>query len=126
MEIDVDTMVEFIRCLPRLSSLGIMSLNPHSTRLDISVPEPGAGRLVEPISNMLKSVSIAFRCNDQNHTNPAVLALKYLLLAVPSLSSISAHGIPDDSMDGFIDAYADQYLHLARLRIHIYERRRWG
>ncbi|KAJ2775750.1 hypothetical protein H4R18_005948 [Coemansia javaensis] len=120
--VNTDTMVAFIRCLPRLSDLDIRGLIPYHTHPDISVPEPGSDRLVEPISSTLKSMRISFYHDDQK-PEPAVLVLKYLLLAVPSLSSISAHRIPSDLMAGFVDVYANQYPHLARLKINIRESR---
>ncbi|KAJ2775751.1 hypothetical protein H4R18_005949 [Coemansia javaensis] len=123
VDTSVDTVVEIIRCLPRLSSLDIRLQSAGSTPQGISVPEPGADRLVEPISSTLKCVRISFYHDDQN-PEPAVLTLRYLLLAVPSLTAISAYGIPGVLMDSFIDAHADQYPHLARLKINIHANRR--
>ncbi|KAJ2782602.1 hypothetical protein H4R18_002170 [Coemansia javaensis] len=120
--INLDTMVALIRRLPRLSSLDIRRVDAPRIRSDVSVPEPGADRLVEPISSTLKSVCAAFDC-DRKNPEPAVLTLKYLLLALPSLSGISAYDIPGDTMDGFVEDYADQYPHLARLRINFHKRR---
>ncbi|KAJ2781061.1 hypothetical protein H4R18_003108 [Coemansia javaensis] len=122
----VDTIVAFIRSLPRLSSLFVKLLNAHNTRPAISVPEAGAGQLVEPISTTLKYARISFCYSPRNPPRAgkpkwAVLALSYLLLAVPSLSVIVVHGIPGDAMDGFVDAHVSQYPHLARLRISIFE-----
>ncbi|KAJ2777341.1 hypothetical protein H4R18_005204 [Coemansia javaensis] len=118
MDIDLGNIVALVRCLPRLSSLAIKSLNARNIPAGISIPEPGADRLVEPISSTLKHVCISFDCNWLLNPEAIVFALKYLLLAVPSLSTFKAYGILDDPMDVFVGSYVGQYPHLARLRHH--------
>ncbi|KAJ2782601.1 hypothetical protein H4R18_002169 [Coemansia javaensis] len=122
MNINLDAMVALIRRLPRLSSLRIRQVKAYDIPPGISVPEPGADRLVEPISTTLKTVRITFDCDNKN-PEPAVLTLKYLLLAVPSLSTISVYDIPGDPMDGFVEDHANQYPHLARLRTNFHKLR---
>ncbi|KAJ2785343.1 hypothetical protein H4R18_000554 [Coemansia javaensis] len=104
--IGVGTAAALIRRLPRLSSLHIRGLGAYDMPPDISVPEPNTYWLVAPISNTLRFVRILFSCNFLK-PEPAAFALRYLLLAVPSLSIIKAHGIPGDPIDGFVDAYVD-------------------
>ncbi|KAJ2785468.1 hypothetical protein H4R18_000551 [Coemansia javaensis] len=113
----VQRMLDSVREQPEtLASTSLTGLEASVIDADAM---PGADRLVEPINSTLKSVRISFYHDDQD-PEPAVLTLKYLLLAVPSLSVVSVYGISDSTMEGIVDAYANQYPHLARLKVNIH------
>ncbi|KAJ2785353.1 hypothetical protein H4R18_000564 [Coemansia javaensis] len=125
MDTDLNTVVALIRCLPRLSSLDVRDLMAYSIPPGISIPEPGADRLVEPISSTLKHARVRLRCLSLRRPEPPALTLKYLLLAVPSLSIIKVYGIQGDPIGGFVNSYVDQYPHLGGVSISVSMLRDW-
>ncbi|KAJ2782349.1 hypothetical protein H4R18_002333 [Coemansia javaensis] len=107
----VDTMLQLIRRLPRLTTLALLSWTLGDIQEDISVPEPGADCLVEPLSTRLATMVLQIDHNAEP-LSMFVLAVKYLLLSIPTLARLRSTWIPKEPVMEVVEAYSEQYPHL--------------
>ncbi|KAJ2784254.1 hypothetical protein H4R18_001242 [Coemansia javaensis] len=115
VRVHADIVVALIQGLPRLSSLMIRRLMGCGAWSDTSIPEPGADRLVEPVSSTLEAVQIWAGSNIQAPETVTMLA-RYLLLATPSLSYLSTIEAARQPIEGLVKERAHQYPRLAKTR----------
>ncbi|KAJ2782206.1 hypothetical protein H4R18_002415 [Coemansia javaensis] len=107
----LDAMLELIRKLPNLTSLGLWKLALNEIQADISVPEPGENCVVEPLDTKLKSLGINVNQNEPSW-EMIVPVVKYLLLWIPTLEKFRAMHAPKKPIMDFVGEYLAWYPHL--------------
>ncbi|KAJ2696336.1 hypothetical protein H4R19_005753, partial [Coemansia spiralis] len=111
-----DTMLTFIKQMPRLLDLKLNSLNMSDIRADISIPEANKDAIIEPLSTSLMVLAVNYDWEWRSSDVP-VSVVKHMLLGLPTLTKLSSWMIPGHLVREFVEAYAPRYPHLSGVEL---------
>ncbi|KAJ2705959.1 hypothetical protein H4R19_005063, partial [Coemansia spiralis] len=99
-----------------LVSLGVNILNLADAQTDFTIPECAEHEPVAPLDTQIWRLTI----DDVQLGGSLELRsqiLKYLLLRIPTLKSVTTHFVPVEQVQAFIDEYVQWYPHLANIKL---------
>ncbi|KAJ2713741.1 hypothetical protein H4R19_002095 [Coemansia spiralis] len=109
-----DDVMELIRRQRHLVSLRVDCLNLADTQTDFSIPECTEHEPMTPLDTQIKY--LALLCTEQDELPGLALSmLKYLLLRIPTLTSVTTAIVSREQILAFIDEYIQWYPHLASI-----------
>ncbi|KAJ2774614.1 hypothetical protein IWQ57_000737, partial [Coemansia nantahalensis] len=114
----VDTMLAFIKRLPKLSKLTFHNVYFSNIQADMSIPEANEDTAVAPLHTSLDGIAIGHG-KEQHSLDTAVAVVKYLLLRIPTLARIHALQTPKSPVIDFVEAHAARYPHLSRVKLQL-------
>ncbi|KAJ2713548.1 hypothetical protein H4R19_002191 [Coemansia spiralis] len=112
----IDDIIQLIHRQRHLVSLGVNILNLADAQTDFSIPESAEHEPMAPLDTQIWTLAID---NVQLGGSPELGAqiLKYLLLRIPTLKSVTAEFVPVEEIQAFIDEYVQWYPHLANIKL---------
>ncbi|KAJ2711981.1 hypothetical protein H4R19_002990 [Coemansia spiralis] len=114
-ETNADDVMGLIRRLPHLVSLHVNCLNMADAQTDFSIPECAEHEPMAPLDTQIKILNIL--CVGQVWSPElGVQMIKYLLLRISTLKSVTTIIRPWEQIQAFIDDYVQWYPHLANIR----------
>ncbi|KAJ2716634.1 hypothetical protein H4R19_000525 [Coemansia spiralis] len=105
-----------IHKLPHLVSLRVDYLTQADTQTDFSIPECAEHEPVAPLDTQLRELAIKDGYGLMT-TDLALSMLKYLLLRIPTLKSITTQFVPVEQIQAFVEEYIQWYPHLANIKL---------
>ncbi|KAJ2717341.1 hypothetical protein H4R19_000093 [Coemansia spiralis] len=113
---NADDVMQLICRQRHLVSLCVSFLNMAEAQTDFSIPECAENEPVAPLDTQLRELII------KNVYEPMTIALafsmlKYLLLRLPTLKSVTAQFVPVEQIQAFIDQHVQWYPHLANVKL---------
>ncbi|KAJ2806045.1 hypothetical protein H4R21_001032 [Coemansia helicoidea] len=121
----VDTMLAFIERLPNLAKLSLYGLDVSEIQADMSIPDADHNTLVEPIHASLSQL-IIYGHRMRHYPDKAVAVAKYMLLRVPTLTTLIAIYTPKTPVLNFVDAYAPRHPNLSSVQLTLDEGKHTG
>ncbi|KAJ2714002.1 hypothetical protein H4R19_001955, partial [Coemansia spiralis] len=112
---DADDVMELIRRLPHLVNLHVGWLTLVDAQTDFSIPESAEHEPVAPLDTQIRRL-ILLCFGQEELLELAFSMLKYLLLGIPTLKSVSTQFVPKEQIQAFADEYVQWYPHLANIK----------
>ncbi|KAJ2710905.1 hypothetical protein H4R19_003511 [Coemansia spiralis] len=109
-------VMEFIHRLPHLVNLYVGCLTPANTQTDFSIPECAEHEPVAPLDTQIRWLSIS-HFEQSKPVKLALSMLKYLMLKIPTLKSVTTLPVLTKQIRAFIDEYVQWYPHLANVKL---------
>ncbi|KAJ2716291.1 hypothetical protein H4R19_000731 [Coemansia spiralis] len=111
-----DDMMDFIHRQRHLVSLHVDCLTPFDTQTDFSITECAEHEPMALLDTQIKRLNICQRVQE-GPFEPAHSILKYLLLRIPTLKTVTAPAGLTEQLQAFIDEYVQWYPHLANVKL---------
>ncbi|KAJ2714445.1 hypothetical protein H4R19_001724 [Coemansia spiralis] len=111
-----DDVMQLIRRQRRLVNLHVNGLNLDDVQTNFSIPECAEHEPVPPLDTQLRNLVIK-KGYAPMITHLALSMLKYLLLRIPTLKSVTAEFVPMEKIQAFIGEYVQWYPHLANIKL---------
>ncbi|KAJ2709838.1 hypothetical protein H4R19_004046 [Coemansia spiralis] len=111
---NADDVMELIRRQRHLVSLWVGSLTLANAQTDFSVPERAEHEPVAPLDTQIRNLNIIY-AGQEVLSKLGTRMLKYLLLKIPTLKSVTALFAPSEQILAFIEEYVQWYPHLANI-----------
>ncbi|KAJ2702255.1 hypothetical protein H4R19_005371, partial [Coemansia spiralis] len=115
--ISVDVMIRLIHRLPHLVSLHFSCLNLENVQTDFSIPECAEHEPMAPLDTQIRYLYLQQMEDQYELPELALSMLKYLLLRIPTLRSVTTELVPVEQTQAFIDEYVQWYPHLANIQL---------
>ncbi|KAJ2710881.1 hypothetical protein H4R19_003525 [Coemansia spiralis] len=112
---NADDVMGLIHKLPHLVSLQAGHLTLADAQTVISIPECTECGPMAPLDTQIKRLDIQ-RVGQEGSLDLALSILRYLLLRIPTLKSVTAPFAPEETIQAFIDKHVQRYPHLANIR----------
>ncbi|KAJ2712929.1 hypothetical protein H4R19_002501 [Coemansia spiralis] len=111
-----DDVIQLIRRQRQLVYLHINGLNLDDIQTDFSIPACAEHEPVAPLVTQLRGLAIS-KGHVPMTIDLAFAMLKYLLLRIPTLKSVTTRFVPVEKIQAFIDEYIQWYPHLANVKL---------
>ncbi|KAJ2713760.1 hypothetical protein H4R19_002085 [Coemansia spiralis] len=111
-----DDVMQLIRRQRNLVDLHVNDLKLADVQTDFSIPECTEHEPVAPLDTLLRGLTIRNGYAPMT-THLAFSMLKYLLLRIPTLNSVTMQFVPVEQIQAFIDEYVQWYPHLANIKL---------
>ncbi|KAJ2713374.1 hypothetical protein H4R19_002284 [Coemansia spiralis] len=116
----VDDLMEHVRRQPLLKVLSVNDLMMDDIQTDFTIPACAEHEPVTPLDTQIRKLVIMGDQEDELQEQVTQI-VKYLLLKIPTLTSLFSLPVIPKQIRDFVDEYAQWYPHLANIKLELYD-----